>query len=130
MRISDWSSDVCAADLPVVDYPFVVCDRVLRLAVHADDCLGLHGPCSKVARLSGWSELPAVDSWQSCRPRQRWGWWARPGAGVAPRLSFRLMPIMSIQQKQAATSTSPSTPFLSTPPAYPPLRLPSTADCT
>src|SRR3546814_4199819 len=36
---------------PVVDDPFVVCDRVLRLAVHADDCLGLHGPCSKVARL-------------------------------------------------------------------------------
>src|SRR3546814_3878223 len=32
---------------PVVEDPFVVCDRVLRLAVHADDCLGLHGPCSK-----------------------------------------------------------------------------------
>src|SRR3546814_17247865 len=100
---------------PIVDDPFVVCDRVFRLAVHADDCLGLHGPCSKVARLSGWREFPAVDSWQGWRPRQRWGWWARPGAGVATSLSFRIMSILSIQKHKVDTSTSPPATPRSTP---------------
>src|SRR3546814_14475867 len=38
---------------PIVDDPFVVCDRVFRLAVHADDCLGLHGPCRSEERRVG-----------------------------------------------------------------------------
>src|SRR3546814_8812437 len=87
---------------PIVDDPFVVCDRVFRLAVHADDCLGLHGPCSKVARLSGWREFPAVDSWQGWRPRQRWGWWARPGAGVAPRSEEHTSELQSLMRSSYA----------------------------
>src|SRR3546814_12358976 len=68
---------------PMVDDPVVVCDRVFRLAVPADGCLGLHGPCPMVPRLLGLRAFPAVDSLLGMLPRPVWVRWAGPGGGGA-----------------------------------------------
>src|SRR3546814_4402983 len=63
MRISDWSSDVCSSDLPIVDFPRGTVVRVLALASQKGGSgkTTLSGHLAVQAQLSGAGPVVLID---------------------------------------------------------------------